>query len=168
MPFRTRASGRACVTSSPARVMLPDVARIRPLRAPSSVDLPAPFAPTRATSSPCPTSRSMPKSTGPASKPAVRPRTSSSGSGFGPFRIALPQIGLDHALVAKHDLRLALGQHATRLEHDGPAAHPDDHAHHVLDQEHCDSGRMDRTNHVKGFVYLDVVESRHHLIEEQQ
>src|SRR5712691_13142102 len=104
-------------------------------------------------SSACPTSRSIPKSTGPASKPAVRPRTSSSGSGLKPFRIALPEVGLDHALVSQHDLRLALGQDATRLEDDGPAADPDDHAHDVLDQKDGHSGRMDCPHHVERFVY---------------
>src|SRR5216684_326362 len=168
MPFRTRDSGRAWVTSSPASVTVPEVARISPLRAPSKVDFPAPLAPTSATSSACPTSRSIPKSTGPASKPAVRPRTSSRGSGLGAFRISLTEVGLDHALVLEHHLRLALGQDATRLEHDGPAADPDDHAHHVLDQEHSDSGRVDRPHHVERFVDLDIVESRHDLIEEQQ
>src|SRR5258708_8387626 len=140
-PFRTRTSGRALVTSWPARLIVPEVARTSPLRTPSSVDFPAPFAPTSAISSPGAMSRSIPKSTGPASYPAVSPRTSRSGSGrLEAFRIALAEVGLDHSLVAKHDFRLAIGQDAAGVEDDRAAADPDDHAHDVLDEQHGHSG----------------------------
>src|SRR2546427_1688836 len=102
--------------------MLPEVARTSPLSTPSSVDLPAPLAPTSAMSSDAATSRSIPNRTGPASNPAVSPRTASSGSGLSPFRIPLTQIGLDHALVAKHDLGLSLGQDLAEVEDDSTAA----------------------------------------------
>src|SRR4030088_3568654 len=138
MPRRTRASGRALVTSSPASAIAPEVARTRPLRTPSSVDLSAPFAPTSAMSSDGAMSRSMPNSTGPASKPAVRPVTLSSGSGLEAFGIALAQVGLDHPLVAQHNLRFPIREHPTGLEHDRPSADADDDAHDVLDQQHRD------------------------------
>src|SRR5260370_33982591 len=89
---------------------VPAVERTSPLRTPSRVDLPAPLAPTSATSSAGPTSMSIPNSTGPASKPAVSPRTLSSGSGLDSFGIAVAQVGLDHPLVTQHDLRLPPGQ----------------------------------------------------------
>src|SRR6202022_4395204 len=136
-PFWTSTSGRAFVTVSPPSTIVPDVARTSPLTTPRSVDLPAPFAPTSATSSPLATSRSIPNRTGPAPKPAVRPRTSRRGSGLEPFRIAFAEVGLDHALIAKDDLGLSLGQDVTALEDNRAAADPDDHAHHVLDKEHC-------------------------------
>src|SRR5712692_264770 len=129
-PFRTWTSGRALVTSWPPRLTVPEVARTSPLRTPSRVDFPAPFAPTSAISSAGAMSRSIPKSTGPASYPAVSPRTLRSGSGrLEAFGIALAQIGLDHTFVAKHDLRLALGQDLAGVEDDRAAADPDDHAH---------------------------------------
>src|SRR5258706_8994500 len=129
MPRRTSASGRAPVTSSPPSVIVPAVARIRPLRTPSRVDFPAPLAPTKAMSSEGAISRSIPNSTGPASKPAVSPRTLSRGSGPGSLRIALSEIGLDHPLVAQHDFRLTLSQHLAGHEHDRPVADADDDAH---------------------------------------
>src|SRR5712664_4222526 len=126
MPRRTSTSGRALVTSWPASVIVPDVARTRPLRTPSSVDLPAPLAPTRAMSSPGAMSRSMPNSTGPASKPAVRPRTSSRTSGLEALGIALAQVGLDDPLVPQHDLGLSLREDLAGVEDDRAAAHPND------------------------------------------
>src|SRR3977135_336006 len=140
MPRRTRASGRALVTSSPASAIAPEVARTRPLRTPSNVDVPAPFAPPSAMSSAGAMSRSMPNSTGPASKPAVRPLTLSKGSGLEAFGIALAQGGLDHPLVRQHNLRLPIREHLAGLEHDRPAAHADDDAHDVLDQQHGHAG----------------------------
>src|SRR6267143_3293881 len=136
MPFRTSTSGRAFVTVSPPSTIEPDVARTNPLSTPSRVDLPAPFAPTSATSSPPATSRSIPNRTGPAPNPAVRPRTSRRGSGLEPFRVALTEVGLDHTLVAKHDLGLSLRQDTAAIEDDRAAADADDDAHHVLDQQH--------------------------------
>src|SRR5258708_32828861 len=149
MPRWTSASGRALVTSSPPNVIVPAVARTRPLSVPSSVDFPAPLAPTSAMSSAGAISRSIPNSTGPASKPALRPRTLSRGSGLGPFPIALSEVGLDHPLIRQHHLRLTLGQHATGLEHDRPVADPDDHAHHMPDPHHRDAGRRTRSLHVQ-------------------
>src|SRR5258708_14347559 len=113
MPRCTSASGRALVTSSRPNVIVPAVARTRPLSVPSSVDFPAPLAPTSAMSSAAAISSSMPNSTGPAPKPALRPRTLTTGSGLRPFRLALSEVGLDHPLILQHHLRLTLGQHHT-------------------------------------------------------
>src|SRR5882672_4675034 len=167
-PLRTRTSGRALVASSPPRVTVPDVARTRPLRTPSRVGFPAPFAPTSAISSPAATSRSIPNSTGPASYPAFSARTSSKGSGLEPFRIALPQVSLDHTLVAEHHLRLAFSQHLSEVKHDRPPANPDDHPHDVLDQQHRHARRVHGPNHVERLVDLHVVEARHNLIQQQK
>src|SRR6267378_2475748 len=156
-PLRTSASGRPLVTSSPPSVTVPAVARTNPLSTPSSVDLPAPFAPTSAISSPAAISRSIPNSTGPASNPAFSPRTLSSGSGPEPFRIALPQVRLDHALVAQHHLRLALSQNLPKVEHDRPPADPDDHPHDVLDQQHGHTCGVHGAHHVERLVDLHVV-----------
>src|SRR5438309_2691547 len=167
-PLRTRASGRALVTSSPPSEIVPEVARTRPLKTPSKVDLPAPFAPTSAISSDGSMSRSIPKSTGPASKPAVRPRTSSRVSGLEAVGIALAEVGMDHALVPQHDLRLALRKDVTEVEDDRPAAHADDHAHDVLDKDHRHARRVHRAHHVQRVVDLHVVEPCHHLIEQKK
>src|SRR5712692_2836078 len=168
-PFRTWTSGRALVTSWPPRLTVPEVARMSPLRTPSSVDFPAPLAPTSAISSAGATSRSIPNSTGPASYPAVSPRTLRSGSGrLEAFGIALAQIGLNYTLVAKHYLRLALGQDLTGVEDDRAAADSDDHTHHVLDQQDCHAGGMYRPDHLERLVDLDVVEPRHDLVQQQQ
>ena len=75
IPALTMASGRAFVISRPENAMLPALARTSPLSVPSKVDLPAPFAPTRAMSSPRAISMSISNRTGPAAKPAVRPFT---------------------------------------------------------------------------------------------
>src|ERR1700730_5036888 len=167
-PFCTSPSGRAFVTVSPPSTIVPDVARTSPLRTPRSVDLPAPFAPTSATSSPLATRRSIPNRTGPSPKPAVRPRTSRRGSGLEPFRIALAKVCLDHALVPQDDLGLALGQDVTALEDDRAAADPDDHAHHVLDEQHGHPRCVYRSNHVERLIDLDVVEPGHHLVQQQE
>src|SRR5437879_1208856 len=168
MPLRTSASGRSLVTSAPASMIVPAAAGTRPLSTPSRVDLPAPFAPTSATSSAGATSRSIPKSTGPAPKPAVSPRTLRSGSGLEAFCIALAQVGLDHSLVPQNDVRLALREDLAEIENDRVPADSDDHAHHVLDQQHRDASCMHRPDHLERLIDLDVVEPRHHLIEEKE
>src|SRR5437588_703352 len=119
-------------------------------RTPSSVDLPAPLAPISATSSPARRSRSTPNSTGPAPKPAVRSRTSSSGCspaiGLPPTpvlplrgggrrvspRVALAEIGLDDAGVTEHVGGRALGQGLAEVQHNRALADADHHAHHAL------------------------------------
>ena len=57
---------------------------------------------------------------------ASRSRTLSSGSGLEPFRIALPQVSLDHTLVAQHNLWLAFRQHLAEIQNDRSGADADD------------------------------------------
>src|SRR5881409_93081 len=165
----TTASGRTFVMSRPENAIRPALARTRPLRVPSKVDLPAPLAPTSATSSPCAISTSMPNSTGPAANPAVRPLTCSSGSAATePPCVSLAKVSLDHTLVAQDDVRLPVCQRPPEVENDHSLAHADDDAHDVFDQDHRDARLVDCTHHLERVVYLDIVEAGHHLIEEQQ
>src|SRR5947209_8607809 len=136
MPALTTSSGRAPVMSRWSKVTFPERVATRPLSVPSRVDLPAPLAPIRATSSPSAISRSTPKSTGPASKPAVSPSTWRRGSAFLLAGIALSQVGLDDPAVLEDGAWLTLGQHLAEMEDHGAVADADYHPHHVLDEDH--------------------------------
>src|SRR5919204_5510067 len=165
-------SGRAPVRSRPPTRTRPAVGRTRPEIVPSKVDFPAPLAPISATSSPLPTCRSTPKSTGPAPKPAVSPCTSSSGVSSAALGlsagISLSPGSLDDALVLEYLRRIALRQNLAEMQHQRSPADADDDAHHVLDEDDRDAGRMNRSNHVKRLVNLDGVEPGHHFVEQQE
>src|SRR5271156_760641 len=61
MPAWACASGDACVTSAPAKTMVPPVGMVSPARQLKNVDLPAPFGPIRPMISPSSTDRSAPR-----------------------------------------------------------------------------------------------------------
>ena len=62
MPSRAMSSAAARSIGRPAKLMLPVLLAINPVRQRSRVDLPAPLAPTSARHSPCASERSMPNS----------------------------------------------------------------------------------------------------------
>src|SRR3989475_7207559 len=155
--------------SRPQIAILPAVAHTSPLRVPSKVDLPAPLAPTSATSSLGAISMSIPKSTGPAAKPAVSPLTRSSGSAVTePPRVSLAEVGLDDALVAQDDVWRPIGKRPAEVEDDDPLTHADDHTHHVFDEDDGHAGVANGAHDVERVVDLDVVEAGHDLVEQQQ
>src|SRR6266540_6659935 len=132
-----------------------------PHSARNRVVFPAPLEPMMATAWPAPTSTSTPSTTFSPRYPAARPDTSSI--------VALAEIGVDHVGVTHDGLRLALGQHPPEVEDD----HPLGQAHHRLhDVLHPDDGDPEcvtgGAHDLEGRGKLRVVESRHHLVDEQQ
>ena len=83
IPRSSAALGSDSVTSWPWNLIIPDVGWWTPARILTSVDLPAPLSPTRATTSPAWTSRSMSVSAETAPKFFETPRRLSTGSPMG-------------------------------------------------------------------------------------
>ena len=99
----------------------------------SIVDLPAPFAPTRATISPGAIDSDTPRRTGTPPWPAYRSRIRSPGSGA--------KVRLDHPWIPR-DLRgRSLRDHSTRLQHHHALADRHDDFHHVLDEQQGDASQ---------------------------
>src|SRR5918995_3981285 len=93
--------------------------------------------------------------------PAASPETSSNAS--------LPEIRVDHLGVSHDNLGRALGEDLSEVEDDGSFGELDDRAHHVLDPEdRCPEPVADTSNDVDGVRELRLVETCHHLVEQQQ
>src|SRR5690242_2620646 len=96
------------------------------------VVLPAPLAPTTATTSPRATSSDTPCN---ASRPRYEAETPSRRS------IALAKIRTNHLRIANHRIGRADRQHASEVEHHCAIDQRQQHLHDVLDHYHCDATR---------------------------
>src|SRR3954447_23649262 len=110
MPRTTRRSARNLVMSCPANRIRPAEIGRMPEMARMVVDLPAPFAPIRATISPSSTVSEMPCS---AWIRPYRRLTSSSSSNI----VRYPQVGRDHLRVVPHLGGQPLGDLLAELQH---------------------------------------------------
>src|SRR5260221_14331931 len=111
MPRRTRFGVDRDSISTPSSRTEPEVARFNPAIRRIVVDLPAAFAPIRATTSPAATLRSTARSTW--FLPYCADMAASSSM------MASPQIGLHNAGIGEHIVRAAGGDLAALLERDG-------------------------------------------------
>src|SRR5215208_2299191 len=121
---------RSPVTSSPRRTTRPPRGRRSPTIAFTSVDLPAPFGPTSVTISPGRTTTSTPcRMSTSGTYPATRSCVSRIGGA------SATKVRLDHALVAAHLVRRAVGDHLPLRHHDHAVGVVHHHLHVVLDEE---------------------------------
>src|SRR5581483_9906009 len=151
--MRARALGELRARSRPSSRTRPPMGFTSPETARSVVVLPAPFAPSSATTSPGATITSRLRITAAPSYPAVRPsrrRTSSGMLGLPGGRLRgggiedggcqlgrrAAEIGGDHLRVAADGLRRAAGDYLSELEHDHFVADPEHEAHVVVDEQH--------------------------------
>src|SRR5579884_2976902 len=133
MPRRATRSPRMRVMSRPSNHTVPEDGRRRPPMVLSSVVLPAPLGPSRATISPASTSRltSLTAAIWPYST-----RTRSARSS-GMARL-LAEIGGDHLGVAAHHLGRAPRDHAPEVEHVDVVAEREHEVDVVLDDQHAE------------------------------
>src|SRR5690606_12733245 len=114
--------------------MRPDVGRRKPIIQLSSVLLPLPFMPSRATSSPSRTSRLMSRSTATAPYPACKPSTTSLFT-----EIHLLNLGTSDDLV-----RIAFGDDRAGFEADHALREAHDRMHDMFYHHHRDTGFVQR------------------------
>src|SRR5215475_3997257 len=117
--------------SSPSRQIRPAMGRMKPLTVLSAVDLPLPFAPSRATTSPRPTVRSTPRRIWTCPYPATRPSTASTAP-------SVAKIGLQHVAIARHFRRGIVGDHLPVVEDDDAVRHRHDEFDCMLDEDDRD------------------------------
>src|SRR5712692_1751884 len=117
----------------PWNAMSPFQGRTSPAMHLRVVDLPAPFGPSRATSSPWLTCRLMPWTTRRNPYPA-----SSSVTRSIPF-VSLAQVGLNDRRITGHLPRRPVGDLLTLAQHSQPVAEAHDGRHHVLDHDDGDA-----------------------------
>ena len=82
--------------------------------------------------------------------------------------VSLTEVGLDHAPILEDLFRWPFGERATEVQDDRPATNADDDLHDMLDQDDGDAVFADAADHAERLLDLDVVETGHHLIEEEQ
>src|SRR6266511_2439926 len=161
MPRTTRRSARSFVMSSPAKRMRPDATGRMPEIARIVVDLPAPFAPIRATTSPSSTWRLMP------CRARIRPYSRvmlSISSSIGRH----PQVSGDHLRVVA-DLRgRTLGDLLAELQHDDTLRHTHDQPHVVLDEQDRDTGLADLPDQLEQALLLGRVEPGGRFVQAEQ
>src|SRR3982751_4679783 len=127
IPCSRSCAGERRVASSPAKTMRPFRARSSPLSTFSTVDLPAPFGPTRQVTVPSSSSSVRSRRMSPRPYPATTPSRRRRGSAA--------EVGIQDAWVASHLVRVPFGElRALREHHDG-VAQPHDEVHVVLDDE---------------------------------
>src|SRR5438067_434392 len=160
IPARTTTCAGFPATGDPSRATVPEVGRSRPAMHLSNVDLPAPFAPTSATSSPAETDNETPRSTATPAYPALSPRTSMPRSGT--------EIRLDDARIARDFPRRALRDHSPGFEHDHSLADGHDDFHHVLDEQQRHAALAQRPEHAQRIARLCPVESRKRLVQDEE
>src|SRR5688572_5049694 len=130
MPARRMASGERAVMSAPSKTTRPRAGASRPTIDLSSVDLPAPLAPSRQTNSPSRTSSDTPRR---ASTAPYRVTTSLTSS---MCLDVLSEVDLHHGRVGLHLGRRALRDFLAIVEHHHAVGHAHDQPHVVLDDEH--------------------------------
>src|SRR6266852_3505394 len=129
MPRATSRSVARLVTSSPPSVTWPDIARITPTIAFSTVLLPAPLGPMMALISPGPTPKVMFSTTGTPPYPAVRPSTFKCGASSG-------KVGFLHLRLSAHSAQRSLRDDLAARHDDDDLAQALDDAQLVLDHDH--------------------------------
>src|SRR5918994_6377381 len=115
----------------PLKRISPPVIGCTPERARSSVVFPAPFAPTRATTSPVRASRLTPFRT--SMRPYALRRFSTSSTGTLPGAV-LSQISLKDLWIIAHLPRRAFGQRPAPFENEDPVGDLHDELHVMLDE----------------------------------
>src|SRR5712691_9645955 len=132
-PRRNVRCGEWPAMSCPSRRMRPDIGRMKPLIVLSAVDLPLPFAPSRATTSPRRTARSTPRRTWVCPYPATRLSTARSGGAA-----SVAKVGLQHLAVPRHLRGRSIGDDFAVVEDDDPVRHRHDELDRVLDEDDGD------------------------------
>src|SRR5688572_758914 len=145
------------MSSAPSKTTLPLRLRSVPVRAASSVDLPAPFGPSSATVSPLSTERSTPWSTGAAPCEACRSDSRS-----------IAEVGLHDVGIRAHLLRRALGDLGAEVEHHHPLRQRQEEAHVVLDEQHGDAALGDAADDARQPLELRGREPRGRLVEQDE
>src|SRR6266581_1952008 len=119
--------------SCPSRRMRPAMGRMKPLIVLSAVDLPLPFAPSRATTSPRRTARSTPRRTWMCPYPATRLSTASSGG-----VASVAKVGFQHFAIPRHLRGRSVGDDLAVVEDDDPVRYRHDELDRVLDEDDGD------------------------------
>src|SRR6266478_1542651 len=162
MPARNTAWGGWPAISSASSRMLPALGRMKPLTQLSTVDLPLPFAPSSATTSPCATPNPTPNRICLFGYPASTPRTISNLS-------AMAEIGFQN-----HSVRADCGGRPIRdglavIEHHDTVRHVHDELDRVLYEKNSDALRSGKV--ANDVCELDTRlrrEAHGRLVEEQQ
>src|SRR4051812_13281572 len=171
-PSDTIAEGLARPVSIPSKRMVPLQGCSTPEIARLSVDLPAPFDPSTATTSPAATSSSMPRRISVAPYPACRPATERIGSAIGGSAHAagraVTEIGLDDARILRNLLRRAFGDDAAFGEHEDVRGKAHHRLHHVFDHHDGGAALADRPDDRNHIAHLGWVEAGQHLVEQNK
>src|SRR5260370_31777335 len=132
MPRRATRSPRMRVMSRPSKLTFPDDGRSRPPTARSSVVLPAPLGPSRATISPASTCSEA------STTAAIWPYCTRSRSTCSSMLDLRTDIGGHHLGIAAHRVGRAARDHATEVEHVDVVAQAEDEVDVVLDHQHAE------------------------------
>src|SRR3954451_19170524 len=160
-PRTTRRSARNLVMSCPSNRIEPWATGRSPEIARIVVDLPAPFAPIRATISPSPTVRLMP------CRAWMRPYSSvtlSSSSSIGGHS----QVRGDDRRIVPHLGGCPLGDLLAELQHHDPVGHTHHQAHVVLDQQYGVAQVADPPDELEQVLLLGRVEAGRRLVQAEQ
>src|SRR4051812_26574137 len=160
--------GQASMRSPPRRTspLTRGSPRDQPARPLTSVDLPAPLAPTTPTTSPCATS-SVFRST--ARLPAYetcRLRTCRTEV-FAASLIRLPQIRLEHTRVLPDLRRRAVGELLAEVEHADAVGHGHDQVHVVFDDDERDTLALELGQELDQARHVVAAEPGGRLVEQQ-
>src|SRR5918994_4357491 len=147
----------------PLKRISPPVIGCTPERARSSVVFPAPFAPTRATTSPLRTSRLTPFRT--SMRPYALRRFSTSSTGTLPGAVP-SQISLKDLWIIAHLPRRSLGQRPASLQNQDPVGDLHDELHIMLDENDRDTSVGNLPDQVIDLLGLDRIAPGSRLVEE--
>src|SRR5439155_12741263 len=128
-PRRAMSCGVSRVRSRPSSSIVPRQGLRKPMIVLSSVVLPMPLRPSRATASPARTSSETPKRIGVAPYPAWTSWTRNTSV------LRAAEIGVDHSRIVADLLRRALGDLLAEVQHSHPVGDPHDDRHVVLDEQ---------------------------------
>src|SRR5438270_1535110 len=140
-----------------------------PQTARSSVDLPAPLAPSRATTAPSPTSRETVSTARTRPYPALRLWTVSSDSGNGGPPLLRAEVGGDHGGIAHHRGRRTAGDDPPEVENVEVVGEREHEVDVVLDEDDGEPALVHDARQDRGEVRrLLPAEAGGRLVEEQQ
>src|SRR4029453_8830630 len=132
----------------------------------SFVRFPAPFAPSRVTTSPAWTVRSIPRSAWMPPYRTSRPRSSRSGRAL---TVSFSEVGLDPRRVLADGLRLAEVDQLAEVEDGDAVAEAHDERHVVLDEHHGQVElRDDRPDERAQLALLVRVHPRRRLVHQER
>src|SRR6266702_690667 len=146
--------------ASPRSRISPRVGWSRPAMARRIVVFPAPFEPTRLTTSPPATRKETSWTTVRSLYPTEMPSTSST--------VALSQVGLDDARVRHHLARCALDDLAAGVEHDDPIGELHHRLHDVLDDHQGDAPLPHLAEERHDLLQLHRREPGHRLVQHEE